>query len=463
MPVENAETLLPPVLTLRGFSVAFGDTTIVRDLDLAVMARGVTSLVGNGGAGKSTLLRTLAGHNDAQPALKTWGEASLLGRPLGIGPRPSLVGQNAKLLLATVAQNLAFGLPDREHLTLLEQRIAVRAALEQAGMGELRTALDTSVVDLSLGLQRRLAIVRTILADPPLVLLDEPTVGLEDDERGHLIDLLQAEATRRAILLVTHDRKVAIALGGRTVLLAQGRIHEVADTASFFRAPTTAMGRLFVETGTCYLPEPTPAAVETAPDEEVTAAVEVAPPTPPAAAPRPPRSLHWVLPHRLAGLPRPGLLEDLEADLTGLAWLGVEVLVNLEETETVPRAAIVQAGLTPIHLPIVDMDAPSATAAFELCEAIDRAVRAGRPVAVHCRAGLGRTGTILAAYLIFTGLDALDALERVRRVQPRFVQSKAQLDFLERFAGVVLRRRQEPLIVRNTLERKQPECLSTKP
>lgn len=460
MIAERAHHLLPPVLTLRGFSVAFGDTTIVEAIDLDVPARGVTALLGSGGAGKSTLLRTLAGHNDAQPALRTWGQARLQGRPLATGPRPSLVGQNAKLLLATVAQNLAFGLPDRERLTPLEQRIVVRAALEQAGMSELRSALDTSVVDLPLGLQRCLSVVRTILADPPLVLLDEPTVGLDDDERARLIELLRGEAERRAILLVTHDRTVALALGGLTVLLAQGRVQEVAPTATFFGAPATPAGRLFVETGSCYVPAAPP---DDAVAEVTTEVVSVAPPAPPPPAPRAPRSLHWVLPQRLAGLPRPGLLEDVDADLAGLSWLGVEVLVNLEETETVPRAAIERAGLVPLHVPIVDMEAPSATAALALFEAIDRAIRAGRPVAVHCRAGLGRTGTILAAYLIFTGLEALDALEKVRRVQPRFVQSKAQLDFLDRFAAVVARRRQEELVVRTTLERNNPECLSTKP
>lgn len=245
------------------------------------------------------------------------------------------------------------------------------------------------------------------------------------------------------------------------MLLAQGRIQETGPTETFFRAPTTAAGRLFVETGSCYLPPEAPAVDVEAPTDEVEAAAPLAPPP---AAPRAPRSLHWVLPQRLAGLPRPGLLEDVEADLAGLAWLGVEVLVNLEETETVPRAAIERAGLVPLHLPIVDMEAPSATAALALFDTLDRAIRAGRPVAVHCRAGLGRTGTILAAYLIFTGLEALDALEKVRRVQPRFVQSKAQLDFLDRFAGVVSqRRRQEQLVVRTTLERNPPECLSTKP
>jgi len=452
-----------PALVLRGFGVAFGPTSILEQLDLDVPARGAYTLVGSGGVGKSTLLRTLAGHNDAQPALRTWGGVEYEGRALEDGPRPSLVAQNARLLMATIAENVAFGLPDRQRLTPLEQRISVRTALERHGLPELAGALDTSVVDLPLGVQRRLAVVRTVLAEPALLMLDEPTVGLGDADKALLLDLLATECERRALLLVTHDRGTALALGGRVALLAGGRVVETGPTAEFFRAPTTALGRLFVETGTCYLTSATTdAEVEAEPADSI-APID-APCAPPRPPPRAPRSLHWVLPQRLAGLPRPGLLEDVDDDLAGLVWLGIDLLVNLEETETVPAAALAAAGIEGIHRPIDDMKAPTTAAALELCALVERAIRDGRRVAFHCRAGLGRTGTMLAAYLIHTGLEALDALERVRRLQPRFVQSSAQLDFLSEFERAVAhQRRLEGPIVRSTIERKSIECLSTKP
>jgi atypical dual specificity phosphatase len=88
------------------------------------------------------------------------------------------------------------------------------------------------------------------------------------------------------------------------------------------------------------------------------------------------------------------------------------------------------------------MGAPSVTQAAGLCQQIDRKLQEGEVVAVHCRAGLGRTGTILATYLIWEGAEALSALEMVRRVEPRWVQSEEQVAFLERFASMMNERKQ---------------------
>jgi atypical dual specificity phosphatase len=82
-----------------------------------------------------------------------------------------------------------------------------------------------------------------------------------------------------------------------------------------------------------------------------------------------------------------------------------------------------------------DMGAPSIAAARTHCREVARLMDAGEVVALHCRAGLGRTGTMLAAQLVHEGASALDALEAVRRVEPRWVQSHEQIEFLERFAA----------------------------
>ncbi|MCA9609854.1 MAG: hypothetical protein KC619_29855, partial [Myxococcales bacterium] len=99
----------PWLLRLRGFGVAFEQTVVLASIDLDVPSRGIVNLVASAGEGKSTLLRTLAGLNDAQPALRTWGEAIYLGEPLG-AQRPALVQQHARLLTATVRENLVSAL-----------------------------------------------------------------------------------------------------------------------------------------------------------------------------------------------------------------------------------------------------------------------------------------------------------------------------------------------------------------
>jgi atypical dual specificity phosphatase len=80
------------------------------------------------------------------------------------------------------------------------------------------------------------------------------------------------------------------------------------------------------------------------------------------------------------------------------------------------------------------MEPPTLTQAQQLCMHMQQQILAGEVIAVHCRAGLGRTGTVLACYLIFEGASALDALESVRRIEPKWVQSERQVRFLEEFA-----------------------------
>jgi atypical dual specificity phosphatase len=86
------------------------------------------------------------------------------------------------------------------------------------------------------------------------------------------------------------------------------------------------------------------------------------------------------------------------------------------------------------------MAAPSIPQAVGLCREIEQSLVQGEVIAVHCRAGLGRTGTILAAYLIWEGQDALGALESARRINPQWVQSTEQVEFLEAFASAVATR-----------------------
>jgi atypical dual specificity phosphatase len=123
----------------------------------------------------------------------------------------------------------------------------------------------------------------------------------------------------------------------------------------------------------------------------------------------PPLAIRWVHERVLAGVPRPGLLGSLDRDLSALAAAGVRMLVCLEESQVLTPAILARYGIESFALPIPDMDVPSLDDACGLCALIDDAIGSGTPVAVHCRAGLGRTGTMLCAYLIWKGLDPDDA------------------------------------------------------
>lgn len=436
-----------PALSLRGFGVAFGSRTILAEVTLELPRSGMMTLVGPAGAGKSTLLRTLAGLNDAHPALATWGSALLDGRPLdhlrpavpgqlrlGIG----MVVQHARFFLSSIRENLVSALPDRAALATVAQTRLVAEVLERTGLGALVRRLDEDVASQPTPIQRRLAVVRALVPDPAVLLADEPTAGLDDEGADEVLALLRAQAGARAVLFVTHNQRLARAAGGTVALLAGGRIAECAPADAFFDAPATPEGRSFVRTGRCADPSPDAAAEALDP--------AVAPlPLPAAAAARSrfvgPRGFFWVQPGRLGGLPRPGVVDAVDADLEGLRRLGISVLVTLEEAPAVDPEVLARHGLASIHVPIADMGAPSVEDAERLCREIGRLVAGGAAVAVHCRAGQGRTGTVLAAQLVFEGESAAGAIERVRGVCPRCIQSLPQVEFLSAFEAFVARSR----------------------
>ncbi|MBK7539089.1 MAG: dual specificity protein phosphatase family protein [Myxococcales bacterium] len=134
----------------------------------------------------------------------------------------------------------------------------------------------------------------------------------------------------------------------------------------------------------------------------------------------------------------------MEEDLAGLLRLGVQVLITVEETATVAPSLLTQAGIEPLHFPLDDMMAPTSELAAAWCDQLARRVERGQVVAVHCRAGQGRTGTILACHLIWAGASAIEALDRVRGVNPKWVTSDAQVRFLSRFEAHARRGRTSP-------------------
>lgn len=437
----------PPVLVLRGFGVAIGGRPVLADLKLELPRTGLTVLVGPGGSGKSTLLRTLAGLNDAHPSLKIWGDAELDGRPLfapraneGVAGNPgriSLVIQHSRFFMNTVRENLVSKLPYRSHLDRASQTELALRLLRQSGLAALSEQLGAEVVTLSQSVQRQLAIVRAIAPDPLVLLADEPTSGLDDDAAVDVIALLRAQAASRAVLFVTHNQRHARAAGGETLLLAGGTIVESSPTSRFFREPKTEPGRRFVATGGCALPSPGASEADLAEDSPRPAPLPIGAREASLKAENGPRGFFWVKSGRLGGLPRPGIIIDLEQDLDALTKLGVTLLVTLEETRTVDVAKLAERGIGSIHFPIPDMGAPDLGPTRELCARVNASIASGAVVAFHCLAGLGRTGTLLASQLIWDGDSAVRAIDQVRQINARCIQSDEQVQFLRVFERAV--------------------------
>jgi len=432
-------------LELTDFGVAFGDRMVLRSVSFSMPATGCTVLLGPSGTGKSTLLRTLAGFNRANPGLRTWGVAKYQGRDCTADHHPALMMQHSRLLVSNVLENLVCELPGRASLTRLMQLAIVADMLARYGQVQLLDALSQKVIERSPGEQRVISILRMMMAVPRLLMVDEPTSELSALDAGAVLGLLEQLSTERAVLVVLHHLQQARQIGGQVVLLANGVVEEAAPGEAFFSAPRSECAKAFLRTGSCpefdgathmAEPEPCPGDSVAGPglpgrDQPVAA--------PPRSAAYGPRGFLWLLPGHLAGTPWPGVIQDVRYDLEALRSAGITRLVNL--TETPFDAALAgEYGIACTFSPMPDMAPPTLPQGLDLCRQIDGFIAQGEVVAVHCRAGLGRTGTVLASYWLWRGagrMDAPKALEDVRRIHAGWVQSDTQVEFLEKFALVV--------------------------
>jgi atypical dual specificity phosphatase len=144
---------------------------------------------------------------------------------------------------------------------------------------------------------------------------------------------------------------------------------------------------------------------------------------------------YWLIEDVLAGCSRPGANGgNVDGDLDTLRDHGVGALLTLTET-ALPRGALERHGIEGMHLPVDDFHAPTTAQMLDALAFLDRARAAGTPAAVHCLAGQGRTGTVLAAYLIRGGLDADQAVAGVRAVCPGAVEATPQTVALAEWAA----------------------------
>lgn len=217
------------VIELRGLSTRFGDVWVHRGIDLRLEAGQVTALVGGSGSGKTTLLRQMVGL--LRPAE---GEVRLFGEPLFSGGRLEqaarqrrfgmLFQQGALFSALNVYENVAF--PLREMRTLTREEIDDLVMLKLA-MVELRPEHALLMpAELSGGMIKRVALARALALEPELLLLDEPTAGLDPDRSAGFVRLIR-ELQRQlgfTVVLVTHDLDTLAALSSRIAVLAEGRI-----------------------------------------------------------------------------------------------------------------------------------------------------------------------------------------------------------------------------------------------
>jgi atypical dual specificity phosphatase len=142
-------------------------------------------------------------------------------------------------------------------------------------------------------------------------------------------------------------------------------------------------------------------------------------------------AFNWIITRQLAGSGRPGLLADFEVDMAFLAAVGIRTIVTLTEDRV--DALDGRDELEVLHFPIPDMGFPTPRTAEALCGQVVARMRHS-PVLLHCRAGLGRTGTLAACCLVTLGESPDGAVTRVRTINSRYIQTRPQEQFIHHYA-----------------------------
>jgi ABC-2 type transport system ATP-binding protein len=210
-------------ISLRGVGRAFGATQALADIDLD-LEPGVIGLLGPNGAGKTTLLRLLA---TALPPSQ--GEVRVLGRDLDVPAERTEIRRRLGYLPQEVGFPrgfTAFGFVD--YIALLKEwaepasrHAEVRRVLDQVGLSDLTTK---RIRAMSGGQRRRVALAQALLGSPPVLILDEPTTGVDPEQRVTLRTVLAEIARTSVVVLSTHQTEDVAALCERVVVLDRGRI-----------------------------------------------------------------------------------------------------------------------------------------------------------------------------------------------------------------------------------------------
>jgi atypical dual specificity phosphatase len=436
---NNGADTEAPILQISHYGVAFGSRVILAEIDLEINKPGVTALMGPTGTGKSTLLRSLAGANDTNPHFRTWGRIEYLGQLLAGTNRPALVAQNVQLLQAKVVDHLAEQLRAAgTRLAPLKLRQSIEDRLVALGCTDLLEALDVQTAALRIEQQRRVAILGEAIGNPSLILIDEPTANLKPADAEKVLGLISRLGEEMAVLLILHNQEHARSFADDIVLLAGGRVQAKARSYEFSEKLGAHVAS-FIHTGGCNLPSPD------ADPECLADDVERPPPLPLAARLavrsepeyRGPHDFRWIIPGRLATTPLPGAVIDINYDLAALRVVGITTLITLTRRD-LDQERLEQHGLRNLHLPIYDREPPTIPQLRMLAIRMSAMIDEGEVLAVHCRAGIGRTGTIVAGWLIHEGLTASAALERIRAINPKFVQTIEQEEFLTKFEEALL-------------------------
>lgn len=244
----------PPPIRVEGLTKEFGGLTAVNDVDLELRRHEIGAVIGPNGAGKTTLFNMLTGlYRPTSGRIKFGSRDITRARPdqitaLGV----ARTFQNIRLFpTMTARQNVMIGRHSRMKAGIFgsilqfpwvraeEREVRERAREELTFVGLRPGLIDRSAASLSYGDQRRVEIARALASDPEVLLLDEPTAGMDPRESSELAGfvLKVREERELSILVIEHDMKLVMGISDRVTVLDHGELIAEGDPVAVRQDP----------------------------------------------------------------------------------------------------------------------------------------------------------------------------------------------------------------------------------
>lgn len=240
------------ILHIKNLSKCYGDTKVLKNINISVKKGEVVVIIGPSGCGKSTLLRCLNGLEEIQ-------EGEVLLDDQVVNPNKKNLSKNReKIGMVFQSYDLFPHLTILQNVTLAPIKVKKRnrrevekEALELLERVGLRSKKDDHPRQLSGGQKQRVAIVRALIMHPEVLLLDEITAALDPEMVREVLDVvLDLAKEGRTMVIVTHEMQFAKAVADRVIFLEGGKIVEEGDPKKLFEKPETDRLQRFLQTFT---------------------------------------------------------------------------------------------------------------------------------------------------------------------------------------------------------------------
>lgn len=219
------------IIEVRNLKVRAGSKNILNDLSVDIHKNRVNTILGPSGGGKSTLLRTLNRLTEIDPAYRVEGDIRFNGKDIHeyneieLRRRLGLIFQKPNPFPLSINDNVAFGVRLHAKVSRPELDDMIKESLQNAGLwDEVKDDLGRSALTLSGGQQQRMCIARSLILQPEVIMMDEPTSSLDPVAKARIEDLIVSLRDKYTVILVTHDMHQSKRISDFTSLIYNGKI-----------------------------------------------------------------------------------------------------------------------------------------------------------------------------------------------------------------------------------------------